>query len=400
MIRKKYLRWKALVSFSVCLCLLLSAFFVPEALAYENTTLHNGSRGEDVRLLQQDLIRLGFLRGTADGVFGNQTENAVRSFQRKNGLSADGLAGNKTRELLAVLSSGSGSETSAPPVEQNTPENPPAPVPTISPSPSSSGSFGGNYATIRKGNKGSRVKILQQILIELGFLSGRADGVFGTGTLAAVKSFQRAAKLTSDGIAGKKTLRALESASINGLPASETPAPAPAPEPAVTPAPDVPPEIMEDINERIDGPDTSSVQLLHWYNTVKPSLSGRQDLLVYDPATGLSWTLRILARGRHCDAEPLTARDTHTMVKAFGGINTWNQKPVFVRLPDGRWSLASTHDMPHDSSTIKDNEFNGHLCVHFLRDMDEAKQNDPNYGVANQETIRSYWKRLTGETVN
>ena len=56
--------------------------------------------------------------------------------------------------------------------------------------------------------------------------------------------------------------------------------------------------------------------------------------------------------------------------------------------------------MPHDSSTIKDNEFNGHLCVHFLRDMDEVKQNDPNYGVANQETIRSYWKRLTGETVN
>ena len=87
------------------------------------------------------------------------------------------------------------------------------------------------------------------------------------------------------------------------------------------------------------------------------------------------------------------------MVAAFGGVNTWNQKAVFVRLPDGRWSLASTHDMPHDSGTIKDNNFNGHLCVHFLRDMDEAARNDPNYGVANQSTIRSYWKKMTGEDI-
>ena len=87
------------------------------------------------------------------------------------------------------------------------------------------------------------------------------------------------------------------------------------------------------------------------------------------------------------------------MVTAFGGVNTWNQKAVYVKLPDGRWSLASTHDMPHDSGTIKDNGFNGHLCVHFLRDMDEAKKNDPKYGVANQETIRKYWKKLTGQEI-
>lgn len=109
--------------------------------------------------------------------------------------------------------------------------------------------------------------------------------------------------------------------------------------------------------------------------------------------------MKILARGRHCDAEPLTAKDTRTMITAFGGVNTWNQKAVYVLLPDGRWSLASTHDMPHDSGTIKDNDFNGHLCVHFFRDMDEAKKNDPNYGVSNQKTIRSWWKKLTGEEV-
>ena len=87
------------------------------------------------------------------------------------------------------------------------------------------------------------------------------------------------------------------------------------------------------------------------------------------------------------------------MVKAFGGVNTWTQKPVYVKLPDGRWTVGSTHDMPHMSGSIKDNNFDGHLCVHFLRDMDEARQNDPSYGVSNQETIRQFWKKLTGEVV-
>ena len=107
----------------------------------------------------------------------------------------------------------------------------------------------------------------------------------------------------------------------------------------------------------------------------------------------------MLSRGRHCDSEPLTKEDTEKMVKAFGNVNTWNQKGVYVKLPSGVWTVGSTHDMPHMSGNIKDNGFDGHLCVHFLRDMAEAKQNDPSYGVANQETIRALWKSLTGETL-
>ena len=73
--------------------------FLSPALAYESSTLYNGCSGEEVRQLQQALIDLGFLDGKADGVFGNKTENAVRAFQKKNKLTADGLAGEKTREL-------------------------------------------------------------------------------------------------------------------------------------------------------------------------------------------------------------------------------------------------------------------------------------------------------------
>ena len=66
-----------------CVGIWLFAQSFPAALAYESSTLFNGSRGEDVRELQQALIDLGFLKGTADGVFGNKTENAVRNFQKK-----------------------------------------------------------------------------------------------------------------------------------------------------------------------------------------------------------------------------------------------------------------------------------------------------------------------------
>ena len=87
-------------------------------------------------------------------------------------------------------------------------------------------------------------------------------------------------------------------------------------------------------------------------------------------------------------------------VQAFGGRNTWDQKGGYVRLPNGIWTIGSTHDMPHDSGSIKENGFNGHLCVHFLRNMDEAMQNDPNYGVDNQKTIRALWKKLSGEEIS
>ena len=399
---------------SICLSVWICFLSVLPAFAYESTTLYNGSKGEDVRELQQALIDLGYLKGTADGIFGNKTEIAVRKFQKANTRSVDGLAGLTTRELILKKSQSKKVVSTTAPAPVTAAPATPAPdtsvqavsndtVSTAKPAAASSAgqetsSLFGSYAVIRYGSKGDRVKTLQQALITLGYLTGSPDGIFGSKTRTAVKSFQRSNKLTVDGVAGKKTLTAIQS-SLAGGDSSQSDSPVQAsssatasPTPAPTPIPD-----DGELNPRISAP--SGVQLLHWYNDVKPSHSGGQQLLVYDPASGLSWTLRILSRGRHCDAEPLTAQDMRTMVAAFGGVNTWNQKAVYVKLPDGRWSLASTHDMPHDTGSIKNNNFNGHLCVHFLRDMDETKQYDPKYGVANQETIRAKWKQLTGEDI-
>ncbi len=390
--------------------LLICVLFLTQNLclahAYENSTLYNGCRGEEVRELQQALIDLGYLGGTADGIFGKNTENAVRKFQKKNKLTVDGLAGSVTRSLILSKSSGKQSVsgntatvTSVPVTEQNKSVQTEHSAADQS---VSSSLFAGNYTTLRLGSRGDRVRSMQNALINLGFLKGKADGVFGNMTLASVKAFQSSNKLTVDGIAGRQTLSALENAVKNGNVSTDVSKQGSTSESTVSTEKESETSAdkdNEDINEKISGPSSGSVKLLHWFNDIKPSLSNGQNLLVYDPSTGLSWTLRILSRGRHCDAEPLTSRDTRTMVKAFGGVNTWNQKAVYVRLPDGTWTLGSTHDMPHQSGSIKNNDFNGHLCVHFLRDMDEARQNDPNYGVSNQETIRSYWKKMTGQDI-
>ncbi len=61
-----------------------------------------GSRSEEVRSIQQVLKEQGYYTGNVDGIFGTATKNAVISFQKANGLVADGIAGDKTLKALGV----------------------------------------------------------------------------------------------------------------------------------------------------------------------------------------------------------------------------------------------------------------------------------------------------------
>lgn len=139
-------------------------------------TLKQGMSGDAVKRLQNRLIELGYMTGTADGNFGASTKTAVAAFQRKAGLDADGIAGPTT---LAVL------------YDNDAPSATPA------------------DDTLEQGDSGDAVKALQKRLIELGYMSGTADGDFGSATKAAVKLFQKQAGLTVDGVAGPGTQSAL-----------------------------------------------------------------------------------------------------------------------------------------------------------------------------------------------
>ncbi len=381
--------------FSLLLAAVLAAMSVSAAFALDPSTLYNGCKGDEVKKMQQALIDLGYLGGYADGIFGLNTENAVRKFQSKNNLNADGLAGKKTLALIysaaGKSSSGSSSSSSGTSSAQTSAASQAA-SDTSAKSASTSGSsslFSGNYSTLRPGASGNRVKVLQEALIAVGVLSGTADGKYGAKTREAVKTFQKASGLDADGLAGKKTLTALEKKAASGEKIQVS-----------TQTESSSGVATGEINDSISAPSVGDIKLMHWYDDVKPILRNKQKLLIYDPATKLSWTLQILSRGRHCDAEPLTRQDTNTMNKAFGNQVTWDPKKVYVRLPNGEWTIGTTHNHAHDANTIKDNGFNGHLCVHFLRNMAETEEKDPNYGVTNQNAIRQFWKSLTGQEID
>ena len=75
--------------------------------ALAETVLEVGSRGDDVTKVQKRLIQFDYLSGEADGRYGEATRNAVRRFQKNNGLPVDGKVGSDTAAALGVTLSGS-----------------------------------------------------------------------------------------------------------------------------------------------------------------------------------------------------------------------------------------------------------------------------------------------------
>ena len=73
-----------------------------------------GSRGDEVTQIQTKLKRWGYYNGNIDGIYGSQTQEAVKYFQRKNGLTVDGIAGPATLKAMGIYnSSNSGSSSSS-----------------------------------------------------------------------------------------------------------------------------------------------------------------------------------------------------------------------------------------------------------------------------------------------
>lgn len=157
------------------------------------TLLKRGSQGDAVKNVQEALRRLGYFEGKADGDFGEYTENAVKEFQKQNGLTADGVVGAVT---LAKL--GSSSAKTAPPKATATP------TPTTKPN---------TNVYLSEGSSGANVTKMQNRLIDLGYLYGSASGKFCAITESAVISFQKRNSLTADGVAGPGTLEKLYSSS-------------------------------------------------------------------------------------------------------------------------------------------------------------------------------------------
>ena len=127
-----------------------------------NNEIENGSTGNKVKEVQQDLRGLGYAINTIDGVFGTETEEAVKTFQKDNGLYVDGIVGNSTMTNIK-----------------------------------------------------EKVEYVQTLLAQAGYTFGSIDGYFGDSTKDAVERFQRDAKLYIDGIVGSITLAKIKKCAEN-----------------------------------------------------------------------------------------------------------------------------------------------------------------------------------------
>ena len=171
--------------------------------SYPGSPLRQGSTGAAVFTLQRQLNRitkdypfLGLL--TVDGIFGRKMTETVKKFQKQFNLTADGVVGRSTWYKISYI------YVSVKDLAELTSEGE-----TFSGTlPDSSWNFGSSV--LKQGSTGSEVEQVQFWLstlaqYESSIPSVTVDGVYGSGTAAAVRAFQRLYGLTVDGIVGRKT---------------------------------------------------------------------------------------------------------------------------------------------------------------------------------------------------
>ena len=264
----------------------------------DDGSLRKGATGSAVKDLQTKLKKLGFYNASIDGDYGDTTVAAVKAFQKKYNLTADGVAGSETLKKLDTAYKNADSNTST------------------------------DDDSLRKGATGTAVKTLQTNLKKLGFYTAYVDGSFGATTESAVKAFQKKYGLTADGVAGSATLKKIESAVASASSGKIT-------------------------TERLD-----------WFNGGKYVIPNGAVFQIKDVSTGLIFSARRQSGGNHMDAEPLTAEDTAILKKINGGTFSWRRRAVLVKY-NGHVYAASIYSEPHGTNTILDNNFDGQFCLHF-----------------------------------
>lgn len=163
--------WQIEVGEECCqgVCDYLGEEYLPRGNVANYPLLRRGESNNFVTLLQFILNQNGASLAI-DGVFGQNTENAVRTFQQQNGLSVDGIVGPNTWRTLLFL--------------------PP-------------------YPTLRQGDRGIYVWFLQSLLESNQIPVGGIDGIFGANTERAVRTFQTNNSLAVDGVVGANTWNAV-----------------------------------------------------------------------------------------------------------------------------------------------------------------------------------------------
>lgn len=188
--------------------------------APEPVVLTKGSRGDDVKALQDILNQHGYPAGKADGIFGKGTVHAVKYLQYDMGRDQTGTV---TEKFLNELKTSKH-------------------IPTFE-----------KYVELERGDRGIRVQELQQRLSALGYHSGKADGIYGGSTESALKAFEKESGESQNGRATVNLQKHLFSKNAPH-------APKPAPKPTKKP----PKHHSEQQNEQVTEDDM--IAMVRWMN--------------------------------------------------------------------------------------------------------------------------------------
>ena len=358
----------------------LTKLYSSSAKAASDGTLRYGDSSSEVKALQQRLKELGYFTDTCTGYFGGKTETALKAFQTRNGLTADGVAGSSTLTKLNSSSAKSAADSAASTSDE-----------------------------LKEGDEGTAVKELQQRLKELGYFNTYCTGIYGSITTTAVKAFQTRNGLSVTGVANKATLTKLYSSSaksaedeeedktltvgstgdavkalqtrlkelgyfdhsVTGTYGSITAAAVKAfqtrnsltangvaNEATVT-------KLMSSSAVAAESATTYKTERLDWFNGGSSKFPRNAIIKIKDVRTGMTFNAKVLYGSNHLDVEPLTAADTAILLKINGGISfSYKRRPMLV-LYNGHVYACSIYSEPHGDQTIYDNNFDGQFCLHF-----------------------------------
>jgi peptidoglycan hydrolase-like protein with peptidoglycan-binding domain len=237
-----------------------------------------------------------------------------------------------------------------------------------------------NRPVLREGDKGPYVYLLQHLLTTLNYLDTVPDGHLGTRTNLAIRAFQHDAGLVQDGIVGSETWGKLETIAQQGkgryvsyrVRSGDSLW-------SIARRFDVGINVLERVNnisdpsrlsigQELSIPTVESdgpfVELLPWAE-VHPLFENFSTAVLTDVETGIQLKVRRYYGHYHADVEPLTADDTQRLKEIYNGSWSWDRRAVMVELK-GRYIAASINGFPHGGAGIRDNDFPGHFCLHFL----------------------------------
>lgn len=268
-----------------------------------------GDSGQKVEKLQRALQLKKCYDGAVDGKFGNQTREALETYQKKHKLPVTGKADYDT--LRSIF--GSAVETDA----KNDPKM--KGITSISQIEVPN--------TTHKNNSGKHVTALQQALKLKGCYTAAISGKYDDLTVEAVKKYQQKAGLTADGVAGNSTIKKLFGKNAANY---------------VTPT------------EKLD-----------WFKGGSTVIPKGATFTVKDVLSGVTFSCKRWSGYNHLDAEPVDAQATARFKDAVGGSWSWARRPALVKY-SGHVYAASIISMPHEDDTIPGNNYDGHFCIHFF----------------------------------